>query len=439
VGRYRGSESSHAFRAYLALFLSRSVCPIPRSEFRLALLSSREYKSNVRTLAYLFERFPAFTKTFCAREVAELYRRNYRVPVFSIRRPNDEQPVNIPLDEVAIHYLPDSNSPLFKIPTRWTARRFADHWQKEVDSRDKHRFFEAIYLGNRLKKAGIRHLHVHFAGMAARTAWWIKKLFDISYSFTGHANDIFVEKPDQRVPLKSLVAEARFVVCVSDYGVQYLKSRFPFAADKIYRVYNGINLAHFVPARPGALPVRIISVGRLIPKKGYAELVEACSLLSRQGLDFRCTIIGGGPEHLPLRQLITARGLDRLIELAGPKNQIDIVELLAQSQIFVFPARRDEIGDQDNLPTVLIEAMASGLPVVSSSLGGIPEIIVDQINGILVPQQAPEALASAIRSLLLDPKKRESLGASGLNTVREKFNLATTVQELIGIFESHVS
>jgi glycosyltransferase involved in cell wall biosynthesis len=83
--------------------------------------------------------------------------------------------------------------------------------------------------------------------------------------------------------------------------------------------------------------------------------------------------------------------------------------------------------------------MASGLPVVSSSLAGIPEIIVDQINGILVPQQAPEALASAIRSLLLDPKKRESLGASGLNTVREKFNLATTVQELIGIFESHVS
>jgi glycosyltransferase involved in cell wall biosynthesis len=262
-------------------------------------------------LAYLFERFPAFTKTFCAREVAELYRQNYRVPVFSIRRPNDERPVNIPLDEVAIHYLPDSNSPFFKIPTRWAARRFADHWQKEVDSRDKHRFFEAIYLGNRLKKAGIKHLHVHFAGMAARTAWWIKKLFGISYSFTGHANDIFVEKPDQRVPLKSLVAEARFVVSVSDYGVHYLKSRFPFAANKIYRVYNGVDLAQFIPAEPAARSAHIISVGRLIPKKGYAELVEACSLLNQQELDFRCTIIGGGPEHLPLRQLITARGLDQ--------------------------------------------------------------------------------------------------------------------------------
>jgi colanic acid/amylovoran biosynthesis glycosyltransferase len=392
---------------------------------------------NVRQLAYLFERFPAFTKTFCAREVAELYRQNYRIPVFSIRRPNDERPLNIPLDDVTIHYLPDSNSPFFKIPTRLAAKRFADYWRKEVDSRDKHRFFEAIYLGNRLKKLGIKHLHVHFAGMAARTAWWIKRLFGTSYSFTGHANDIFVEKPDQRVPLKSLVAEASFVVSVSDYGVDYLRSRFPFAATKIYRVYNGINLAQFIAAEPGAQPVRIVSIGRLIPKKGYAELVEACSLLNRQGLDFRCTIIGGGPEHLPLRQLIETRGLAKIIELVGPKSQTEIVELLAQSQIFVFPARRDETGDQDNLPTVLIEAMASGLPIVASSLAGIPEIIAGETNGILVPQQAPEALASALRSLLLDPKKRENLGASGLRTAREKFSLTATVQELIRIFENH--
>ena len=392
----------------------------------------------MRQLAYLFERFPAFTKTFCAREVAELYRQNYRIPVFSIRRPNDELPVNIPLDEVAIHYLPDSNSPFFKIPTRWAARRFTNHWRKEIDSRDKHRFFEAIYLGNRLKKAGIEHLHVHFAGMATRTAWWIKKLFGINYSFTGHANDIFVEKPDQRVPLESLMAEARFVVTVSDYAVDYLKSRFPVAAHKIYRVYNGINLAQFTPAQPGVQSVRIISVGRLIPKKGYADLIEACGLLYKQGFDFRCTIVGGGPEHLPLRQLIEAQRLDKMIELVGPKSQTEIVELLDQSQIFVFPARRDEAGDQDNLPTVLIEAMASGLPIVTSRLAGIPEIITDQINGILVPQRAPEALASAIRSLLLDPKKREKLGASGLSTAREKFSLAATVQELIAIFERQI-
>jgi len=173
-------------------------------------------------------------------------------------------------------------------------------------------------------------------------------------------------------------------------------------------------------------------------KKGTRRLVEACRLLDNQGLDFRCTIIGGGPEHLPLRQLIEARGLDRIVELAGPKSQTEIVELLAQSQIFAFPARRDEAGDQDNLPTVLIEAMASGLPVVTSSLAGIPEIITDQINGILIPQPAPDTLASAIRGLLLDPKKRENLGASGLSTAREKFSLAATVQELIGIFESQI-
>ncbi len=127
-----------------------------------------------------------------------------------------------------------------------------------------------------------------------------------------------------------------------------------------------------------------------------------------------------------------------MIELVGPKSQTEIVEALAQSQIFVFPAQRDETGDQDNLPTVLIEAMASGLPVVTSSLAGIPEIITDQINGILIPQPAPDTLAAAIRSLLLDPKRRENLGASGLRTAREKFSLAATVQELIGLFESQI-
>ncbi len=392
----------------------------------------------MRALAYLFERFPAFTKTFCAREVAELYRQNRRIPIFSIRRPNDERPLNIPLNEVVIHYFPDSNSPIFKIPTRWAARRFRDYWDREVDSRDKHRFYEAIYLGNRMKKLGIEHLHVHFAGIAARTAWWAKKLFGISYSFTGHANDIFVEKPDQRVPLKSLVADARFVVTETNYAVDDLKARFPFAANKIYRVYNGLNPAEFIPAKPGTQPVRIVSIGRLVPKKGYRDLVEACSLLYKQGLDFRCTIIGGGPEHLPLRQLIETRGLSHLVDLPGPKNQAEIVELLAQSQIFVFPARKDEAGDRDNLPTVLIEAMASGLPVVASRLAGIPEIITDQVNGVLVPQGSPETLASAIRTLVQDPEKRRALGASGLRTAQEKFSLVSTVQDLIGIFESHL-
>jgi colanic acid/amylovoran biosynthesis glycosyltransferase len=392
----------------------------------------------VRQLAYLFERFPAFTKTFCAREVAELYRQNHRFPIFSIRRPNDERPLNIPLEEVAIHYLPDSNSPFFKIPTRWSGRKFTDYWDKETDSRDKHRFYEAIYLGKQLNKLGIKHLHVHFAGMAARTAWWVKKLFGISYSFTGHANDIFVEKPDQRVSLKSLIADARFVVTVSDFAVNYLRSRFPFAAGKIYRVYNGLDLAQFSSAKTETLPPRLISVGRLIAKKGYADLLEACRLLVNQGLEFKCTIVGGGPEHLPLRQLLEAHRLDQVVDLTGPKSQTEIAQLLGESQIFVFPAQRDETGDQDNLPTVVVEAMASALPVVASRLAGIPEIIVDQQNGVLVPPQNPETLASALRMLLLDPQKRQRLGIAALKTAHDKFTLADTVRELVNLFERYI-
>ncbi len=236
-----------------------------------------------RRLAYLFERFPAFTKTFCAREVAELYRQNVRVPVFSIRPPNDDRPLNISLDGVDIRYLPDSNGLWFKVLTRLAARRFSHIWNPKEDPRDKHRFYEAIHLGPQLEKEGITAVHAHFAGLATRTAWWIKRLFGIPYSFTGHANDIFVEKPDQRLPLRQLIKDADFVATETDFSTEYLKSKFPESANKIYRVYNGLNLDPFRLADPAAGSLQIISIGRLIPKKGFEVLVNACNLLIAKG------------------------------------------------------------------------------------------------------------------------------------------------------------
>jgi colanic acid/amylovoran biosynthesis glycosyltransferase len=391
----------------------------------------------VRRLAYLFERFPAFTKTFCAREVAELYRQNLRVPVFSIRRPNDDRPLNIPLDGVDIRYLPDSNSLRFKVLTRLAAKRFSHVWDPKRDPRDKHRFYEALHLGPVLEKEGITALHAHFAGMATRTAWWIKRLFGIAYSFTGHANDIFVEKPDQRLPLAQLIQDAEFVATETEFSTQYLQTKFPESASKVHRVYNGINLDPFRPADPSAGSLEMIAIGRLIPKKGFEVLIRACNMLIFRGFRLHCRIVGAGPEHVPLRQLIDQFRLEKFVELAGPKAQPEIVELLAQSNLFVFPAVEDGTGDRDNLPTVIIEAMASGLPVVATGLGGIGEIVTHKTNGLIVPQKDPDALSDAIAFLAEHADLRKSYGQNGLAVVKEKFTVETTVGGLIELFRQY--
>jgi colanic acid/amylovoran biosynthesis glycosyltransferase len=388
-------------------------------------------------LAYLFERFPAFTKTFCAREVAELYRQNLRVPVFSIHKPNDDRPLNIPLNGVDIRYLPDSNSLRFKLLTRLAVKRFSRIWNPKQDPRDKHRVHEAIHLGPLLAKEGITAVHAHFAGMATRTAWWIKQLFGIPYSFTGHANDIFVEKPDQRVPLGQLIREAEFVATETEFSTQYLQSKFPESASKIHRVYNGLNLDPFRPSNPGAGPVEMIAIGRLIPKKGFGVLIQACNILVSRGLNLRCRIVGAGPEHVPLRQLIDHLALGKFVELSGPKAQPEIVELLAGSNLFVFPAVEDQTGDRDNLPTVIIEAMASGLPVVATGLGGIGEIVTHRTNGLIVPEGDADALADAISFMAEHPDLRKSYGQNGLATVKEKFRVETTVAGLVGLFRQY--
>ena len=253
-----------------------------------------DQKAGPNRLGYLFERFPSFTQTFCAREIAELYRQGVTPPVFSIRRPKDDPPQGILLDHIPVFYVPNTNSLEFKLKTRLISSRLTKLWSGSGDLRDKGRFREAVYLGPKLRKAGVSHLHVHFAGLASRTAWWIKRLFGITYSFTGHANDIFCPKPDQRTTLRDLVEAASFVVTVSDYSARMLRRDFPEA--KVFRVYNGLDLSLFRRATPTAEPLKIISVGRFIEKKGFPFLIEACAQLRAKEIPFTCKIVGDGPD-----------------------------------------------------------------------------------------------------------------------------------------------
>jgi glycosyltransferase involved in cell wall biosynthesis len=265
----------------------------------------------------------------------------------------------------------------------------------------------------------------------------LKHLYGSTYSVTGHANDIFCPKPDQRVDLADLLKDASFIVTVSDFSLQRLSESFSEAAGKIYRVYNGVDLSIFKPAMPPAGPVKLLSIGRLIEKKGFIYLIKACRLLVDRGVDFECKIVGEGPERGALEESIQSNQLEKQVLLTGALSQPEIVDLLARSSIFVFPAIHDRQGDTDNLPTVLIEAMASRLALVATNVAGIPEIVDHKRNGILVPEKDAVRLADALQNLSSTPSLLNQYGEASRQIAEQKFSLTNTIAGLRRVFEKY--
>jgi colanic acid/amylovoran biosynthesis glycosyltransferase len=389
--------------------------------------------------AYLFERFPSFGQTFCYREVAELARQGVAPPVFSIRNPKDEPPQDWDQRIVKrVHYLPHEEQLLREVRSASKKGKLTGEVIAALDSWDRRpdflRLYQAVYVGLRLHEMGIRHVHAHFAGMAARTAFWIDKFFPITFSFTAHANDIFAPR-DFEIGLDKLVDEARLIVTETDYAEKFLRERFPDSANRIHRIYNGLDLTPFVRADFSSVPPLIVAVGRLISKKGFADLLDVCRLFVEQGKSFRCEIIGEGPLEEELREQITQFHLQNSVELVGARPQHEIREHLAAASVFVLPSVVDPDGGMDNLPTVIMEAMAAGLPVVSTMIGGISEMVVHNETGILVPPGNVSALARAIERLFEDIGLARRFGERGFQRARELFSIENNVRSLLALID----
>ncbi len=387
-------------------------------------------------LGYVFERFPSFTQTFCFREVRELAAQGMEPLIHSIRTTADEPPQDYPPDWAnRVTRLPGSDvlvaemkqaradktmpRPIRKVLEAWTSKQ------------DRHRVYEAAWLGPRLRRAGIRHVHAHFAGVAARTVFWVHRFFGITYSFTGHANDLYCPEADLPVNLADLVREAAFVVTVSNHTREELARQFPGSARRIHRVYNGIDTRLWTPSAAGdPRPPQIVSVGRLIEKKGFADLVRACARLRRQGLVHRCLIIGEGPLQQELESLIAGEGCADTVALTGPKSQEEIRSILRESVAFALPCVHESGGGRDVLPTVLMEAMACGLPCVSTRVAGVPEMVVEGRTGRLVPEHAPEPLADALGEWLSHPSAAAALGREGRLAAERVFDIRETTRQL---------
>jgi colanic acid/amylovoran biosynthesis glycosyltransferase len=292
-----------------------------------------------------------------------------------------------------------------------------------------------VRLAREVHLKGIHHLHAHFATSATTVGRLAANFAGVPYTFTAHAKDIFHEsiQPDD---LRRKLYDAAAVITVSDYNVEYLRQMHGPAAARVQRIYNGLDLERFPYEAPHDRPPRIVSVGRLVEKKGFADLISACTILAKRGCHFSCQIIGTGELEANLWAQIEQLGLQTKVQLMGPRPQSQVIKYIQNAAVFAAPCVVGTDGNRDGLPTVLLESMALGTPCVSTDVTGIPEVLHDGETGLLVPQHHPAALATAIERLLADPALRVRLTARARCLIEAEFNIHRNSAHLHDIFQA---
>ncbi|HEX5014978.1 MAG TPA: glycosyltransferase [Candidatus Limnocylindrales bacterium] len=401
-------------------------------------------------VAYVMSRFPKLSETFVINEILAVERAGVRVEVHPLIREAAAlvQPAARPLVARA-RFLPVLSWPILAALAHYLWRRpgaligslsalIADTWRQPGRLMRSVVLFPKIVGHVRLIEAeGVEHVHCHFATYPAFAGYVINRLTGIPFSFTAHAHDIQIDE----TMLARKVEAAAFVVAISEFNRnRIVEVCGTAAAAKVRVIHCGVDATRFAPAGPRdagtGLPL-IVSVGRLIPLKGHLELIQACARLAGAGVRFRCRIVGDGPFRDVLERQIVARGLTGTVALTGPKTADDVRDLLRETDVFVTPSIPMK-GRMEGIPVVLMEALSSGVPVVASRMSGIPELVVDGENGVLVEPGDVPALAEALRGLVSDPERRARFGRAGRERVLASFELDKEASALVAAFEATI-
>jgi glycosyltransferase involved in cell wall biosynthesis len=295
-------------------------------------------------------------------------------------------------------------------------------------------FPKAVRFAEEMRKAGVTHIHAHFANHPAVAALIASRLTGIPFSFTAHGSDLHV---DRRM-LDTKVDAARFVVTVSNYNREIIVQEFgERVRHKVHVIHCGVDPCVFKPvagqAETGGV-FRIVCVASLEEVKGHRYLVEACRLLREAGITFECHLIGEGPERRDLERRVAAARLAQEVILHGGLPRPEVVRLVSAAHVAVLASHPTRRGKREGIPVALMEAMASGLPVVASEISGIPELVEQGRSGFLVPSANPPALANALARLASDPELRADMGRAGRACVETSFNLRRSTEELLRRF-----
>jgi len=393
-------------------------------------------------LVYIIGTYPSLTITFIDREIKFLRQQGVDLQILAMRSPAASTPLSQDQRELqrgVIHLLPVAwlrfifSHIYFALlrPQRYFKALF--YLLTRPHSNFKARFMtflhfaEGVYAAHLLREGRFHELHAHFVDRAATVALVVGRLLDKPYSLSIHAGpDIFVNP----VLLPEKIIEARHVATCTRYNKSHIEAVVGQNLDhKISCIHHGLDLKTFQPMPPvsNERPL-ILSVGQLTERKGFTHLIKGCYELKDRGYAFTCHIVGRGPQYQELETLIAQLALQDSVILCGALPHEQVIEKYRQAVMFVLPCVQSRSGNLDGIPNVLAEAMIMRVPIITSNISGIPELIDDQVNGLLIPPGDDTALVDAMSRLLDEAALREELGRNGRQSVIEKFDVERNVR-----------
>lgn len=402
--------------------------------------------ADTQVVGFILKGFPRLSEAFILNEILLLEKLGNRLHIFAMRNPGEaEVHERVRQVRARVTYIPDdfwrSFFSLMSTNLRLWGNRPTMYWQTLSDAisqsfRERNvsalkRFLQAAYLvENTLPGTNVTHFHAHFSHDPTTVAFYASRLTGIPYSFSAHAKDIYIQLPDL---LREKIIHARFVVTCTEYNKKHLQAVGGRDAS-ILKSYHGVDLDFFSdPRKSEANPrgcARILSAGRLVPKKGFSVLIQALHLLRQKGYAFKCTIIGNGPLESRLRNEISQLNLEPYVTLLPPVSQRELFEYYRTADIFALACEVQHDGDRDGIPNVIVEAMAMNVPIVSTNISGIPECLEHKRNGLLVPEKDSPAMADAMAKILDQPEQAKAFGLAGRKKVEQDFDALRNIQKI---------
>jgi glycosyltransferase involved in cell wall biosynthesis len=403
-------------------------------------------------VAYLLGTFPQLTQTFVTREIFWIREHSVETHVFSLFSPK-----SIPVDKLAkelqpnVRYSPYLSWVIIKAQFYFLRRRPQRYFRALAKTiRYTYRepkmllralalFPKSVYFARKMEELEVNHIHAHFITLAAIAASIASDLLGITFTLHAHAVGLF-KRNHQSV--RRQMEDASRIVTISSYHRDHIADLCPrIKLDDIGIVYCSLDTDHFRPLfkQSGDGPIHILSIGRLIEKKGFEYLVDACAVLAESGLPFQCHIVGDGPLQEALQARIDDHGLQDQVTLLGALEQAQVLELYQKSDIFVLACIVADDGNRDGLPVVLIEAMSCELPVITTPVTGIIDLVQHGQSGLLVKERDIFALAEALQKLIKDEQIRRQLGKQARQKVLKDFQIQRSTAKLAAIFRKAVS